>query len=228
MSKPQFENRQRYAVIFDMDGVIVRNKEFHEKAWIEFGKKYGKKVTKEDFEKSFGSTNRDYIRTIMGKELNNEEIDKLGEEKEQIYRRLYSREIVPVYGLIDLLKLLRINLCYKTAIATSGPRTNVEFVLDKLGFIDFFDALVDSSMIKNGKPQPDVFIKASELLGIPPERCLVFEDSPHGIEAAIKANMKVVGLPTSFPESQIKRANMIIADFTEVNLADIYELINSF
>ncbi len=215
-----------FAVIFDMDGVLVDNNKYHNIAWLEFCKRKNFKVTTEDITSRFGNLNDEYFRFLYGKPLPKEESNRLGEEKEAIYREIYAKDIQPAKGLINLLKDLKARE-FKLAVATSANRNNLDFVLDKTKIRGFFDVLVDSSMVSKGKPNPEVFLKAADLLNIPVSNCMVFEDSVHGVEAACNAKMKVIALTTTFPAEKLKAANLIIKGFPEIGVKTILDVLKS-
>jgi len=204
-----------FAVIFDMDGVLVDNNRYHNIAWLEFCRRKNFKITTEEIASRFGNLNEEYFRFLYGRELPKEESERLGEEKEAIYREIYAKEIQPAKGLVGLLTELK-NFGFKLAVATSANRNNLDFVLDKTNIRDFFDVLVDSSMVSKGKPNPEVFLKAAGLLNVSVSKCMVFEDSLHGVEAACNAKMKVIALTTTFPQEKLKSANHIINGFPDI------------
>lgn len=202
--------------IFDMDGVIVDNYLYHIDAWGEFCKRHGLNFEVEDFtRKYFGKNNTDILQALFGKSLSSTEIDMLGEEKEAIYRELYQPYIKPLDGLIDFMRELRIQ-GGKIAIASSAPQSNINFVVEKTCINEYIDVSVNGNMVRLGKPSPDIFLKAAELLRIQPEKCLVFEDSFSGIQAAINAGMQVVALATTHKKEEHDPTITIINDFEEL------------
>jgi len=211
--------------IFDMDGVLMNNNPWHIQAWITFAEKYGLSITPEEVETHFGNTNRDYLTFLFGKELPPDEMEKMAEEKEQIYRSLCEKYIQPLNGLIRFLEELK-KYHFGIALATGGPLSNVQFVMDKLKTGHLFDVYVYDSMVKRGKPDPELFLKAAELLGADPRNCVVFEDSVHGIEAARRASMLPVGINTSGNREKLKNASLVVNDFSEINAEKILEMFN--
>ena len=202
--------------IFDMDGVIVDNYLYHIDAWGEFCKRHGLNFEVEDFtRKYFGKNNTDILQALFGKSLSSTEIDMLGEEKEAIYRELYQPYIKPLDGLLDFMRELRIQ-GGKIAIASSAPQSNINFVVEKTYIKEFIDVSVNGNMVRLGKPSPDIFLKAAELLRIQPEKCLVFEDSFSGIQAAINAGMQVVALATTHKKEEHDPTITIISNFKEL------------
>lgn len=216
------------AVIFDMDGVLVDNKHIHRKAWVEFCQKHNHPIKEEDFDKiGFGKTNREYLSFFFQREVPENEAIKLGEEKERIYRDIIEQDIKPVNGLIPLLKKIKDQYGFKTAVASSAPRTNIDFVLEKLKINKYFDVLVDESMVHEGKPNPDIYVKAAQLLEVMPENSLVFEDSLFGVEAALRAGMMVIALTTSHDEKELSEFSVwkSVKDFTQIQAEEIQAIL---
>jgi beta-phosphoglucomutase family hydrolase len=209
--------RDIHAVIFDMDGVLIDNKEIHRKAWVEFCKRFHCPITGADFDRiGFGKTNKAYLRHFLNKKITDQEAEKLGEKKEAIYRALIEKEIQPLRGLLPLLNRIKNHLQLKVAVASSAPCSNIDFVLDKLGIRHHFDVITDASQVKEGKPHPSIYQRTAELLEVAPDHCLVFEDSLFGIEAADRAGMHVIALSTSHTAGELQNqpCKKIIQDFT--------------
>lgn len=206
-----------WAVIFDMDGVIVDNMEYHKRAWAIFLEKHAPDIELEEFSRHFGKVNRDLLKIVFKREITAEEESRFGEEKETIYREIYADHIVPLSGLLDFLDSLKEN-SVKTAVATAAPRVNMDFVFEKTGLRKYFDVLIDATEVTRGKPDPEIYLKAAQRLGCLPDSCLVFEDSFPGVQAARRAGMKVVVLATSHPAESLKGAERVIKDFTEISL----------
>ncbi len=214
------------ALIFDMDGVIVDNSKYHNLSWIEFCKRCGKHITAEEVERRFGNTNAEYIRSVFGPEVSEENILRYGEEKEAIYREMYASEMRPASGLIDLLhRAGEKNI--PCAVATSAPPSNVKFVLDGTDVRRYFRLVVDADHVTKGKPDPEIYLTTATLLQAAPEDCVVFEDSFFGIRAGKAAGMKVVALTSSYPAEKIKAEtspDMIIDGFENLDLGMIENL----
>ena len=207
-------DNQSLALIFDMDGVIVENHEWHFRAWIEFCRQYGITLTQEEFyTKIFGGTNHDLLTRLFEGSLSNDDIERMGEEKEAIYRHMYAPHIQPVPGVVEFIGLAR-DKGIKTALATSAPSSNVSFTLERTNLTGSFDVMVDSSHIKHGKPHPEIYLKAAALLNLEPRQCIVFEDSLSGITSALSAGCNVIGVATTLPAAELTMAHHIITDFT--------------
>lgn len=201
------------ALIFDMDGVVVDNHNWHFKAWIEFGKRHTIEITKDEFRKHFGSTNHVIMCSLFGNKLTEDEIITLGEEKEKIYRELYRPFIKPVVGLPAFLQYAT-SKGIAIALATSAPSENVAFTLEATGLEKYFTIISDSSMVKHGKPDPEIYLLTATKLGAKPCDCTVFEDSVPGILSAKNAGMKVIGVATTHKSNELlKYVNEIIMNF---------------
>lgn len=222
MKKPG-KPSHHFAVIFDLDGVIVDNMGYHRKAWALFLKKHAPHIDLHHFSRHFGKTNRELLGMIFKGRMSSEEIRLLGNEKEEIYRRIYSPYVHPLPGLEPLLlSLKKENI--PAAVASAAPKENVDFVLEKTGFDRFFDAVLDVSFSLRGKPDPGIYFETARLLKISPDRCLVFEDSLPGVQAALSAGMKVIGVTTTHSAESLKGSRMTIKDFTEIDLPSLRTL----
>lgn len=202
-------------VIFDMDGVVVDNHQYHFEAWMEFSRRHKFKLNAEIYRDQYnGKTNRDLFEMIFGR-LSEDQFKNYTQEKEGLYKNLYKDSMVAHKGLIDFLEYLKIHK-YKIALGTSAPTSNVDFVMDGLFLRKYFDAIVDGTMVSRGKPHPEIYLKASALLDLNPSECFVFEDSLAGLEAGRRAGCKIVGVATSHEAFELKpMTELIIHDFTE-------------
>jgi len=199
--------------IFDMDGVIVDNAVWHLEAFAEFGKRHGLVQTKEEYTKYFGNTNQTIMNSLFNTQLSSDKLIALAEEKEIIYRELYRPFILPVEGLPAFLKNASAQ-GIPIALATSAPKENVDFTLDSTGLKKYFSIISDASMVKRGKPDPEIYLLTAAKLGVQPSDCIVFEDSIAGIQSALSAGMRVIGVATTHkPEELLTYVNEIIMNF---------------
>jgi beta-phosphoglucomutase family hydrolase len=212
-----------FAVIFDMDGVIVDNMPYHKKAWKIFIEKYNPEMDLDEFIYHFGKSNLNLLTILFGKKISDSKIRALAEEKEALYRKIYAPEVSPLPGFIPFLKTLK-KTGVKTAVATAAPKANLDFLLEHIEVRGEFDVLIDDSEVNKGKPDPEIYLKAAKKLGYPPESCLVFEDSLAGIQAARRAGMKVIGVATTNPQEKLQHTDLVIYDFTEISLEKILAL----
>lgn len=213
-------------IIFDMDGVVVDNDRYHMEAWVKIAQQYGLSLTRERYQQEMnGRTMAACIDMLFGDRAQAPEIARFGEEKEALYREIYRPHIRAAHGLPGLLETLQ-QANIPCALATSAPTVNVDFVMEHTGLRPFFQSIIDDSGVKNGKPDPEIFLSSAANLGREAQHCLVFEDSLMGIRAARNANMKVVGLATTLPASQLTHADAVIADFREISLSQLRSLID--
>jgi beta-phosphoglucomutase len=212
------------AVIFDLDGTLIDNNSYHIEAWKIFYDKIGKPFSKEEYTKNInGRINSDIFNYIFDTILSSEEIDLYSTEKEALYRELYEPHIKPINGLINFLEELEKEKIPK-AIATSGLPPNINFMFEHVPIKKYYADVIDASQISKGKPHPEIFLKAAAAVKANPENCVAFEDSVAGIRSAKAAGMKVIGLTTTHIAEDIKEADLIIKDYTEISLAKLREL----
>lgn len=217
-----FTNR---AFIFDMDGTLVDNMYFHTEAWGKMLSENGIEMNAHDFlVKTAGKTNREILPTVFG-EISDERIEELGKRKESLYQELFLPERKTVAGTIEFLEESA-KLGIKLAVSTAAPIMNVEFILDGLDLRKYFGAVVTATDVKEGKPNPEIFLKSAEKLGVEPKNCIVFEDAFGGFEAAHAAGMKSIGITTVNSAEDILKMNSVMEaheDFTSLKPKDLIE-----
>lgn len=202
----------KVAFIFDMDGVIVDSNPFHKIALKQFCSKYGHQLTEAQLhEKIYGRRNQDWLTNIFGP-LDERKLDQYADEKESLFRDLYENDVKPLKGLIGFLQKLDYHGIPR-AIATSAPRENVDFTLSKTGLSRYFDTILDSAFVTQGKPHPEIYLKTAMALDFQPSNCVVFEDSLSGVESARNAGCKVVGIATTHSREELVRTDIIADNF---------------
>ena len=215
------------AFIFDMDGTLVDNMRFHTEAWGKMLAENGVEMNAHDFMvKTAGKTNREILPTVFG-DISDERIVELGERKETLYHDLFLPERKPVDGAIRFLEKAK-NLGIKMAVATAAPVANMEFILDGLDLRQFFQAVTTAADIKNGKPDPEIFLKSAEKLNVEPENCLVFEDAIGGFEAANRAKMKSIGIATVNSIEEILKLDSVVEAHNDFVHLEPLELIGKY
>ncbi|GAB4021980.1 HAD family phosphatase [Spirosoma sp. KCTC 42546] len=218
------------AVIFDMDGVIVDTNPHHRIAWREYYQRNGKTLSDDDFVHYVsGKHNTDIVAHLFANQsLTPEEVHRLSKEKEALFRELYRPAITPVTGLIPFLKALK-EAGIRTAVATSAPVENLDFVMDALNIRPYFDALLNESMVSHPKPDPEIYQKAMAMLGVEPADSVIFEDSMTGIQAAKASGAFVVGMATTQSPDELRPfVDDVATDFTELSLDRIQKLVKFF
>lgn len=215
------------AVIFDMDGVIVDSHPVHTKAWRRFLGSVGKEVTEADLAFILeGRKKEDILRHFLG-ELSPEEIERLGHEKELLFREEARAELRPVQGVEQVLESFS-QAGIKLGVASSGSDSRVHFVLQRLRLTDYFAAIVAGDDVVLGKPDPAIFRLTSQKLDVAPKEILVFEDSVSGVKAAKAAGMRCVGLaePSRAPALLEAGADHIIDHFVGFSVSEAHNLFN--
>lgn len=212
------------AFVFDMDGTIVDNMDFHTQSWVEFFRRRGKQLDPEEFfRETAGRQGKEIIRKYLGPDFSVDEVADLNREKEEIYREMYEPHRKEVEGFTHFVEQAKAR-GVMLAVATAGPPGNIAFVLDGLQLRQHFQAVVGAADVPRGKPNPDVFLKAAEKLGVQPADCIVFEDAPLGVEAARNAGMPAVVLSTTLDGDAFAKYDNVIAtasDFTELSVDEL-------
>lgn len=203
-----------------MDGVIVDSNPFHKIALKQFCSKHGRQLTEDELrEKIYGRRNQDWITNLFGP-VEGDKLKALAAEKEALFRQLYAKDIRPLEGLRPFLKRLD-ELNIPRAIATSAPRDNVDFTLEKTGLVSHFHTILDDSFVTHGKPHPEVYEKAAAALNYDAGQCVVFEDSVAGVEAGKRAGCKVVGITTTHSREELKGTDLVIDNFIELDPGEL-------
>jgi beta-phosphoglucomutase len=198
-----------------MDGVIVDSNPTHKIALKQFCKEHGYDLSESDLrEKIYGRTNKDWLLNLFGN-LDGETIRKYADEKEALFRSLYN-DIKPVPGLLPFLDKLDM-LDISRAIATSAPRANVDFTLQKTNTGKYFKTILDDSFVTEGKPNPQIYLKSAQALGFDPSNCIVLEDSLSGVKAGKRAGCKVVGITTTHTREELNETDLVIDDFESLD-----------
>lgn len=219
-------NQTEFALLFDMDGTLMDSNPTHKEAYRAFLKKYSIDLTDDDFEKYIsGRMNPDIMKHFFGKDVSYQKITALTREKEALFQSAFQEKIKPIRGLLPFLKQVR-EAGIRTALATSAPMINVTFMFDHIPIRDCFDVIVCDRDVKVGKPEPGVFQVAAKKLKMDPARCIVFEDSPAGLEAAQKAGAKVIMLTTSKSAAELKGADLVIDAYDELSITKLTKLMN--
>jgi beta-phosphoglucomutase family hydrolase len=216
---------EKYLVIFDMDGVLADTGPIHFQSWVKMATEdAGVNFTKEFFEDSFGQQSIPITRKLVGNNVEQALVEKWADLKEKYYREMVKDKLEPLPGVIELLSDLK-NDYIKLAVGSSGPLENVELLLTSLKIKHYFDVVITAEDVKNGKPAPDVFLLAANRLNLKSEDCIVIEDAPVGIEAAIRAGMKSIALTTTHKREELYQADTIIEDLTNIHKDDILKLL---
>ena len=178
------------------------------------------------FEKGFGKRNETIIPQILGWSKDPAQINHWGKRKEEIYRELGNKDGIKLArGSKDFLKQTPSSI-FRCSIGTSTERKNVELAISQHNLSKYFLGAACSEDVSRGKPDPEVFLEAAKILSITPKNCVVFEDSPHGIEAAKRAGMKTVALTTTHPSTTFMHLNpdLLVASLADLGIDQVEKL----
>lgn len=217
------------AVIYDMDDLMVNSDPLHSRAW---------EKLLHDFNYTFSDLPEEVRANFIGRrvaDISREIIDilKLDTDFDSFYKKrteiffdLVEHELEAMPGLVESLKLFTSDNL-KIALASSGAIHYIQFVLDKFGIRDYFDVIISGDFVKIGKPNPETYLVASEKLGFLPKECVVLEDAMNGIEAAVGAGCKCIGVVNVHtPVQDHSKAGLVVNSLEEITLEKIYSLEN--
>jgi HAD superfamily hydrolase (TIGR01509 family) len=203
------------AVIFDMDGVIVDSEPCHERAFLEvvreigYGNNHG--LTVSDY---IGRSDQELWKAFVTRNKPMQTLEELQAMKRARVVELLQCEQPLFSGLPELLEKLAPS--YRLALASGSERAVVEAVLALKGLGKFFSTTVTGSDILRGKPEPDIFLRASELLGVAARNCWVIEDSKPGIAAGLAAGMRVIAIANTYPARELGAATHVVQRYDEI------------
>ena len=215
-----------YAVLWDMDGVLVDSGDFHYTAWAETIAREGlPPYTREQFNASFGMDNRGVLTTLLGREPEPAWLARASDEKEAAFRHAIRGKAKPLPGVVSWLARLQA-AGVRQAVASSAPPPNIDLLIDTMDLRQYFNAVV-STWGMRGKPDPGVFLEAARQVGVPPQRCLVVEDAIAGVTAAKRAGMACLAVTNTNTREALAAADLIIDSLEEVGVADWERLLGN-
>lgn len=208
--------------LFDLDGVLVDTAIYHFQAWRKLGEQFNFQLSEEQNEQLKGVSRVESLNKILdwaGAEASQSQKDAWLIEKNDNYLNLISNmnpnEILP--GVLDFLAQIK-ELGYKIGLGSASK--NAVVILEKTQLLPWFDVIIDGNKVTKSKPDPEVFLKGAEGLQTSATECIVFEDAQAGIDAAIAANMKTIGI--GIPEN-LKGADKVIATFLGINANELLD-----
>lgn len=211
------------AVLFDMDGLLADTEHLHQECediLFQYLEVDGKKINKE----TFGMKAEDallYLKDRLGFEKSVEEAKSFWLDT---ILRLFKTGVRPMPYAAECVESMS-GAGHPVALCSSSPRLLVDTALESIGLKSYFDVILSGDDVSRGKPDPEIYLLASEKLGVPPNRCVVLEDSPAGVLAALNAGMRCIAVPNKytwkfkFPEEAI-----VLKDLSEVTPASILRL----
>lgn len=211
-------------VIFDMDGVLADTAEQHFQSWLAVAPRWGVQITRADFRATFGRPNHEGIPILFHRPVPPDELREIDRLKEQAFREIVRRSLEPLPGVVELVRALD-GSGFRLAVGSSGPRENIELILETLGIARHFGAVVSGWDVSRGKPDPEVFLKAAARIGVEPACCVVIEDVPAGVQAARSAGMKCIAVTTTRPAYELQSADRVVESLADVSPEAVLELI---
>ena len=217
------------AVLFDMDGVLVDSNPYHLRKWADLLNAHNIPFDPAGLpEQILGHRNDHAFRFFFGPSLSAAETALLSDELEENFRRAFAPHARAPAGLLAL-----IEACHKAslpmAVVSSAELANVEFIVDVLKLRPYFQFLMSGMEVTHPKPDPEIYLKAAARIGVPPARCVAFEDSFVGIQSVKDAGMKCVAIGSTFPMQDLRErtgADWVAKGFEEVTLPRLEGLWN--
>ena len=208
------------ACIFDLDGVIVDTAKYHYIAWKQLCNDEGFDFSEHDNEELKGISRVESLEILLNKgkiTATPEQKNNMLQKKNNLYVSFISKmndtELLP--GVVDFLKSCRL---HNIKIVLGSASKNARMILDKTNLTPYFDAIIDGNSTSKSKPNPEVFLMGARAVGEQPENCVVFEDAIAGVEAAITAGMKAIGIGE---KKVLTQAHHVVTSLQEIKLIDI-------
>jgi beta-phosphoglucomutase family hydrolase len=209
------------AVIFDLDGVIVESENAHIEAEKQIFLKYGLAVSAGELHRYTGTTAKVMFTEFIAKYKLATTFEELNLQKEKILLNLLKQDAEPTKGVLSLIRELK-RRGIKLAIGSSSTRNLVNYILKKLNITCLFDCIIAAEDVEHSKPNPEIFLKAAEELGVSPSQCLVIEDAQLGVEAAKSAGMKCIGYRNPHSGNQdLSKADRVTDDFSKLDIEEV-------
>jgi beta-phosphoglucomutase len=214
------------AFIFDLNGTMIDDMEYHAIAWhtiLNEDLKAG--LSREEVKQQMYGKNEELLDRIFGKgRFTKEEVAAISLKKENSYQSAFRPHLQLIPGLKKFLKKAESHHI-RMAIGSAAIPFNIDFILDNLSLRHYFSTIVSADDVRVSKPHPETFLKAAEGLGVSPDACIVFEDAPKGVEAALLAEMKCVVLTTMHGKEEFREyPNIVtyIADYGDPSLETLF------
>lgn len=210
------------AFLFDMNGTMINDMHHHEKAWFDIlNEDLNANMTMQEVKGHMYGKNEELFERVFGKDFYSaDDVAAYSLKKEQRYQANFLPHLELIPGLDAFLATAH-SREIKMAIGTAASPFNVDYVLNHLPVRNYFDAIITADDVPVSKPNPDVFLRCADDLGVGYSDCIVFEDSPKGVEAALNAGMKAVVIKTYHEEYEFDHMNnvlLFVEDFHDQRL----------
>ena len=212
------------AIIFDLDGTLVDSLPYHHESWRIFFK--NNNLEEHDFSEVLkeykGGGTLELMTSVFGDMYTKDELKKMTDDKEIIFRDIYKSKIYPIEGLKQFLDNLKENNIL-LSIGSNAIRENVLMTIEELSITNYFSSIICGDEVSRGKPDPEMFVKTLSNLNVSRDECIIFEDSIEGVKAAKNADIKVIGVTSSQSSEKLKSVGAFktIDDYTKISLDNI-------
>jgi len=205
-------------VIFDMDGTIVDSLPYHHEAWRIFFEENKVEDFSEKLKKYKGGGTLDLMKAVYGNIYSIDELKKMSDDKEIIFRKIYKGNIKPIEGFLEFISELK-SKNILVGLASNAIRKNVTLTLNELDVYDLFDSVICGDEVSFGKPNPEMFDKTVIGFNLKKDDCIIFEDSIEGVEGAVNAGINVIGVTSSNSSDILNNAGCIasINNFIDID-----------
>ena len=212
------------AIIFDLDGTLVDSLPYHHESWRIFFK--NNNLEEHEFSEVLkeykGGGTLELMTSVFGDMYTKDELKKMTDDKEIIFRDIYKSKIYPIEGLKQFLDNLKKNNIL-LSIGSNAIRKNVLMTIEELSLTNYFSSIICGDEVSRGKPDPEMFVKTLSNLNVSRDECIIFEDSIEGVKAAKNADIKVIGVTSSQSSEKLKSVGAFktIDDYTKISLNNI-------
>jgi HAD superfamily hydrolase (TIGR01509 family) len=214
------------AFLFDMNGTMINDMHFHEKAWFDvLNNDLNANMTMAEVKRHMYGKNEELFERVFGKDrFKPEEAAAYSLKKEKKYQEAFLPHLQLIAGLDSFLEKAAAHQI-AMAIGTAASLFNVNYVLDNLPVEKYFKSIVTAEDVATSKPHPEVFLKCADMLNVAYADCIVFEDSPKGVESALNAGMKAVVIKTYHEEKEFAHFDnvlMLVDDYNDPQLQQLF------
>lgn len=211
--------------LFDLNGTMIDDMQYHTQAWHSILNNLGANISYEQVEREMYGKNEELLIRIFGENhFTPDQRKEMSLRKEEKYQEEFRQQLKLIDGLKGFLQKAKEHHV-KMAIGTAAIMFNVDFVLDGLNIRHYFDALISADDVSNSKPNPETYLLCADKLGVNPKSCVVFEDSPKGVEAAQNGGMDAVVILTMHKKEEfdhLKNILFFIGDYNDTSLKSLF------
>lgn len=216
--------QDQWAIIWDMDGVIVQSAKLHYQALKQVFAARGYPYEWDVFISQFGRNNKSIVRDIIPT-ATPQEVDQMDSELISIFLSLVPGNVTLLPGVLDWLQRFQA-WGFAQGIASSSPIENIHLITATTGIQSYF-AIMNSGGDLPPKPNPDVYLQVAQSVHVPPQRCVIIEDAPVGVQGAQRAGMRCIAVETNHPSHRLQGATIIVPDLSHLTVEEFTSRIMS-